>query len=140
MKLLFVDNKSMQNSIRLGLLEQMAHHAVHLTDKYEDAMIYYNTYKPELVLIDFSIDIGLKTLNKILETNPTQHIITISDSFDCSEILGCDYCTQNYMKKRVLKKKGIHDLLYLIENFSDMPCEFANKFDDCPSDNESAQE
>jgi two-component SAPR family response regulator len=140
MKLLFIDNKSMQNSIRIGLLEQMAHHDVYLTEKFEDAMIYYKTYKPELVLIDFSIDIGLSILKKILEIHPTQHIITISDSFDCSEILGCDFCTHNYMKKRVLKKKGIHDLLYLIENFSEMPCEFAHKFNEYVSDETSKKD
>lgn len=140
MKLLFIDNKSMQNSIRLGLLEQMAHHQVYLTDKLDDTMIYYKTHKPELVLIDFSIDIGLKALQKILEHNPTQHVITISDSFDCSEILGCDYCVENYKKKRVIKKKGIHDLLYLIENFSEMPCEFSNKFENCVSDDKNVTE
>lgn len=131
MKILFIDEKSMQNSIRIGLLEQMGHHEVHLCNKYEDAMIHYNTHKPELVLIDFSIDAGLKALRKIIDKHPSQHIIVVSDSYDCSEIFGCDYCSEHYMKKRVLKKKGIHDLLYLIDNFSDMPCEFAHKFGNC---------
>jgi hypothetical protein len=44
------------------------------------------------------------------------------------------------MKKRVLKKKGIHDLLYLIENFSEMPCEFAHKFNEYVSDETSKKD
>jgi len=134
MKILFIDNKSIQNSIRIGLLEQMAHHDVYLTDKLEDALIYYSTHKPAMVLIDFTAEIGLTALKRILAKNPSQHIITISDSIDCSELLGCDYCSQHYMKKRVLKKKGIHDLLYLIENFAEMPCEFEHKFESCISE------
>lgn len=129
MKILFIDNKSIQNSIRIGLLEQMAHHDVHLVDGMEEAMASYLKESPEMVLIDFTISFGLEVLQKILEINPSQHIISISDSLDCSELLGCDYCLANYNKKRVLKHQGIHDLLYLIDNFYEMPCEFAHKFD-----------
>ena len=133
MKILFIDNKSIQNSIRLGLLEQMAHHDVHLIDSYEDAIEFYISEKPEMVLIDFTVGFGHEALEKILKLNPIQHMITISDSFDCSEILGCDFCLEHYKKKRVLKKDGIHELLYLIENFPEMPCEFAHKLDACIS-------
>ena len=133
MKILFIDDKSIQNSIRLGLLEQMAHHDVHLIDTFDAGIEFYRNEKPDIVLIDFTLEFGLDALKKIVQINPSQHIITISDSFDCSEILGCEFCLQHYMKKRVLKKKGIHDLLYLIENFSDMPCEFAHKLDTCTS-------
>jgi len=134
MKILFIDDKSIQNSIRLGLLEEMAHHEVHLIDNYEKAIEFYIEQKPDMVLIDFTLDFGIDALQKILALNPVQHLITISDSFDCSEVLGCEFCTQHYMKKRVIKKQGIHDLLYLIENFSQMPCEYANKLESCVSE------
>jgi two-component SAPR family response regulator len=129
MKILFIDNPSIQNSIRIGLLEQMAHHDVHLIGDFDEAVKFYNEEEPEMVIIDFIIPHGLEILHKILEINPSQHIITLSDSLDCSEFLGCNYCLEHYRKKRVLKHQSIHDLLYLIDNFSEMPCEFANKLE-----------
>jgi len=131
MKILFIDKQSIQNSIRVGLLEQMAHHDVHLIDDLDEAMSFYKNESPDMVLIDFVADFGLEALHQILKLNPKQNIITISDSCDCSEIFGCDFCIENYNKKRVLKHQSIHDLLYLIENFSEMPCEHAHKFDRC---------
>ncbi len=129
MKILFIDNPSIQNSIRIGLLEQMAHHDVHLVTDYEEAMAFYKHEAPDMVLIDFTIEHGIESLNTILELNPAQQIITISDSLDCSEFLGCNHCLEKYNKKRVLKHQGIHELLYLIDNFEEMPCEFAHKLD-----------
>ena len=127
MKILFIDNQSIQNSIRIGLLEQMAHHDVHLMSDFDKAMQFYSEQKPEMVIIDFTLPGGLDALKAITNIDPAQHVITISDSLDCSEILGCDYCITNYRKRRVLKHSGIHELLYLLENFSSMPCEYANK-------------
>jgi len=129
MKILFIDAKSIQNSIRVGLLEQMAHHDVCLISELEEAISFYMNESPQMVLIDFTIPIGLEALRRIFEINPLQDVITLSDALDCSEILGCDYCLENHRTKRVLKHQGIHDLLYLIDNFSEMPCEFAHKFD-----------
>lgn len=127
MKILFIDCKSIQNSIRIGLMEQMAHHEVFLTDNLEEALAFYTKECPQIVLIEFTIPAGLDALYKILEINPLQHVITLSDSLDCAELLGCDYCMENHKKKRILKHQGIHDLLYLIDNFSEMPCEHAHK-------------
>jgi len=127
MKILFIDNQSIQNSIRIGLLEQMAHHDVHLIGDFDKAIQFYREQKPEMVLIDFTLPGGLDTLQAILKIDPVQHIITLSDSLDCSELLGCDYCVEHYRKRRILKHSGIHDLLYQIENFSAMPCEYAHK-------------
>lgn len=113
----------------MGLLEQMAHHDVHLIAGHDAAMEFYKKEEPDMVLIDFTIDHGIETLTEILGLNPMQQIITISDSLDCSEFLGCNHCLESYNKKRVLKHQGIHELLYLIDNFSEMPCEFAHKFE-----------
>jgi len=133
MKILFIDNKSMQNSIRIGLMDQLAHHDVHLIDEMTGAVDFYVSESPDMVVIEFSTSFGMDALYKILEINPQQKIIALSDSLDCSELLGCDYCLESYHKRRVLKHQGIHDLLYLIDNFSEMPCEFAHKFDKCAS-------
>ncbi len=129
MNILFIDSPSIQNSIRIGLMEQMAHHEVHLIDDAEEAMAFYLKEKPAIVIIDFTIPSGSDILYKLFEINPLQHIIILSDSLNCSEPLGCDYCLEKHKQRRVLKHQGIHDLLYLIDNFAEMPCEHARKFD-----------
>ncbi len=127
MKILFIDDESIQNSIRVGLLEQTAHHVVHLVSDMDDAVAAYINESPDIVIIDFTISHGLDTMYKILEINPHQRIITLSDSADCTELLGCEYCLDNYCKRRLLKHQPIHDLMYLIDNFDTMPCEYANR-------------
>ena len=129
MKILFIDNETIQNSIRISLMEQMEHHDVHLITDMDEAIEFYVNESPEIVLIDFTIPHGLDALYKILEINPLQHIVTLSDSLDCAELLGCEYCLENHNKRRILKHQGIHDLLYLIDNFEGMPCEHANKLE-----------
>lgn len=138
MKILFIDEKSIQNSIRAGLLEQLAHHEVYLTDNYEDAMELYTRESPDMVVLEFTVYFGMDALFKILKLNPQQQIITLSDSLDCSELIGCDHCLHNYNKKRVLKHQSIHDLLYLIDNFPEMPCEHAHKLE-MPSSQETKE-
>jgi len=127
MNILFIDNKNMKNNIRISLLENMAHHDVTLINDYENAIIFYKEKRPKMVLIDFENDFGTKALNKILEINPHQHIITLSDSTDCSEIIGCDHCLNNYKKRRILKSEGINSIIYMVDNFEYMMCAYANK-------------
>jgi two-component SAPR family response regulator len=136
MKILFVDNKSIQNSIRTGLMEQMSGHDVHLIDNIEDAVEFFSNEKPEIVVVEFTVDFGFEFLHYVLKVNPSQHIISLSDALDCAEHFGCDFCLENYRKKRILKHQGIHDLLYLIDNFSQMPCEFAHKLNHIFSEKE----
>jgi len=131
MKILFIDKPSIQNSIRIGLMEQMAHHEVYLIDHYGDAIEFYKEEKPDVVIIDFTIEHGVEALHKILTLSPHQFVITLSDALDCAEILGCDFCIGHYHKRRVSKHQGIHDLLYLIENFVETPCEFSHKVEEC---------
>lgn len=138
MKILFIDEKSIQNSIRTALLEQLAHHEVYLTDNYEEAMEFYTKESPDVVVLEFTVYFGMDALFKILKLNPEQQIITLSDSLDCSELIGCDHCLNKYNKKRVLKHQGIHDLLYLIDNFAEMPCEHAHKLE-MPSSQEAKE-
>lgn len=105
----------------------MAHHEVHLIGNFDEAIKFYTEQNPDMVIIDFTIKDGAEVLKTILELNPLQHIITLSDSLDCSEFLGCDQCLELYRKRRVLKHEGIHELLYMIDNFSQTPCAFAHK-------------
>lgn len=130
MKILFIDDKSVQNSIRIGLLENMAHHDVHLYDDLNEALEFFSKEHPEMILIDFSHEFALEAMNRILKVKPQQHIITISDVLDCSEHMGCDFCLENNRKKRILKSAGIHELIYLIDNFQYVHCPYAHKFDE----------
>lgn len=95
----------------------------------EDASIIYNKHDLDIVIINFILDFGRDILAYIVESNPHQNIITISDAFEFSEPNGCDYCLSNFNKIRLLKPVSIPKLIDVMKNFNNHKCIFANKLD-----------
>ncbi len=126
MKILYIDNQSIQNSIRIGLMEQMAGHEVYLIDDADKAVEYFVSESPEIVIADTSVTFSSESLKQILSINPSQKSIVLSGSIECSDSKGCAVCLSKYERKGMLKGRALHDLMYLIENFSEIPCEFAH--------------
>ena len=81
---------------------------------YEDCVALYDKYQYGIVFIDFTDDIGKKFLAYILEKNPKQRIVTISDEHECSEEDGCFSCSQKYNKQRVIKPITISELIKIL--------------------------
>lgn len=80
----------------------------------------------EIVMIDHSSDKNNQLLNKILEINPSQKVIIISDSSECSPNIGCDNCLTLYNKRRLLKPLDFKEFTNLIENFDNLNCYYSN--------------
>jgi len=53
----------------------------------------------------------------ILELNPKQKIIVVSDSLNCIDKVGCEVCPQKYNKNRLSKPISVETLLDLIIDF-----------------------
>jgi len=88
----------------------------------------YEKGKFDIILLNFSSNIGNEFLDVILLNDLKQRIITISPELSCSENLGCDYCVENLNKKRLLTPVDIGDLITLIKNFDTTSCKFKDKF------------
>lgn len=76
----------------------------------------------DLLIID--ITIYKKVLLKILELNPKQKIIVISDNLDCIDEVGCEICPVKYNKHRLLKPLHLNSLLDLIGDFHNQECKY----------------
>jgi len=125
MNILYIDTPSIQNSIRIALMEQMTNHKINIVDNEEKAISDFMKEPAEILIYDPSVPSSSDIVEKILCINPKQQCISLSDSIDCAEREGCDVCLANYNKKAVKKEQGLHSLLYLIDNFDEISCEFA---------------
>jgi len=95
----------------------------------EEATVIYHKNDLDIVIINFILDFGRDVLSHILDVNPKQNIITISDSFEYSEFKGCDYCVKNHNKIRLLKPVSIPKLIKVMKDFNNQKCAFANSLD-----------
>lgn len=122
---MYIDNPSIQNSVRIALMQQIADHEVLLIDDALSAVEFFIRESPQLVIADTSVAFGAEALNQILSINPRQQSIVLSDFIDCSDPKGCVDCLLNNKKKAMSKRGVLHELLYLIDNFEETPCEVA---------------
>lgn len=86
-----------------------------ITD-YNHGTDLYDKNKYDIVFIDFIDKDGKSFLEYILKNDSAQRIITISDVFECSEKLGCDFCLDNYNKERILKPINYADIIKIFSN------------------------
>jgi response regulator RpfG family c-di-GMP phosphodiesterase len=89
----------------------------------------YGNYHIDIVIINFTLDFGQKILDYILQNNPKQKVITISDVLECSEKNGCLYCQSNYNKIRLLKPINTSELVKYIKSFKHSDCKYYDNFD-----------
>ncbi|MCK5110054.1 MAG: response regulator [Arcobacteraceae bacterium] len=128
MKILVID-KEKENllSIKKTFEEERGFH-VDLSYSYEETTSFLNNNKYEFIIIDFNIPSGNEILEAILKDNKKQKIITLSEINGVSEKKGCDYCIENFNKRRLVKKCTPQDILNIIDIFDDFTCYFKNKF------------
>lgn len=94
----------------------------------EEAKEWFENDSYSVVLIDFTKDEGRELLNFVLSKDDQQRIITMSDNFECSETLGCNFCIQNYRRKRVFRPINLKELMDVIKNFEQQSCTYMHKF------------
>lgn len=112
MNILIYDNNPADLSKLCDMLEMLPIDLfVDKISNFDDGMSLYAKNNYELVFIDFQDDIGEKLLTSILEKNPLQRVVTISDIERSSEKNGCNYCINIYNKKRLTKPINQDDLV-----------------------------
>lgn len=95
----------------------------------EESRVAYQENPIDIVIINFILEFGKKTLDYIVQINPEQQIITISDLLECSENNGCLYCQSNYNKIRLLKPINTSHLVKYIKDFDSNTCKYYDAFD-----------
>ncbi len=67
-------------------------------------------------------------MQEVNRLNTLQRIITMGYSLSCSSEMGCDYCIDNFHKRRLIKPIDSIELYKTILNFNDIKCKYANAF------------
>ena len=126
MNILYIDTPSIQNSIRIALMEQMTNHRILLIGNEEKAVEEFMKEPAEIVIYDPSVPASSEVVEKLLFINPRLQCISLSDSIACADREGCDNCLASHNRRAVKKEEGLHSLLYMIDNFNETTCEFAS--------------
>lgn len=87
----------------------------------------------DLILVDFATGDNEEILNTILEKNINAKTIVISERLKNSEEQGCDFCLNNYNRKRLFKPIEPRKLYDLIKNFDTTLCSYYNTFNNIES-------
>lgn len=103
-------------------------YTVRTTAEINEAKQLFENTSFEIVLVDFTQNDGREFLNFVMANNTQQKIITMSDNFECSESLGCQFCIENYHRKRIFRPIKLKELTDVIKNFGEQSCTYMHKF------------
>ncbi|MEA3314450.1 MAG: hypothetical protein U9Q30_01165 [Campylobacterota bacterium] len=94
-----------------------------------DGLEQYKNNNIDLVIIDFDIKNYVNLLNEIIKIDKFQKTITISEVLCYSENLGCDFCTKNHHRIRLLKPFEAKELFDIVLHFNDNKCKYFKSLD-----------
>ncbi len=96
----------------------------------EDAFNQYEENDIDFLLIDLGCVESENFINKIVDINPKQNILSFSNKLDCIDTKGCKFCEVNYNRKRMIKPFTELDLLKVIGSFGTNKCSHCNSLKD----------
>jgi len=96
------------------------------TSSYLEASKLYTNYTYDIVFVDFVCSQGVQLLSFIIDSNPSQRIITISDIYECSLKYGDRLCLENYSKERLLRPIVHKDIIKILTGKSFVDNKYAN--------------
>jgi len=103
-----------------SLIKSTAYHSN--IDNYPDNNI-------DLIIADTSKKLFNDSLNKIIAKNKTKKTIIISDEIKSNINPNCDYCQENYNRKRLFKPTSSKELYNLIKYDDESSCLYINRLD-----------
>lgn len=94
----------------------------------DEAIDLFKKNNYDMVIIDFSTEDGSLFLTHVLSTNEKQKIITLGYELK-SSYENCNYCKENFNKRRLMKPISVIDLYKTIMEFDSTVCKYSNRFD-----------
>lgn len=82
-----------------------------------------NHHDIDVVIVDFYIEHGVKLMKELGEIDLGKPVVTISGSYTCSVKEGCDFCLENYNRKRLMMPFSGDHLIQAIESFPEFKCQ-----------------
>ena len=122
MKLLMIDRSGFQLQTRKMLLEEAIKGTVDTASTLGEVFITYQKGKYDVVIIDHNIENGQQCIDHILQINPDQSILVVSDAIHCV-IPRCEDCVNNHHIRRLFNPTPIKNIVRMVEGFRGYECD-----------------
>lgn len=126
MKILMIDRNGFVRQTRKVLIEESVNAEIEVIETLGEAYIAYQKNKFALVIIDHGIENGQQCLDHIVQTDPAQKILVVSDAIHCV-VNRCDDCVNQYQIRRLFNPTPIHNIIRMVEGFSRYECDHYDK-------------
>lgn len=122
MKILMIDRSGFQLQTRRMLIEETMNANIESASTLGDLFIVFQKGNFDMVVIDHGIDNGEKYIEHILQIDPLQPILVVSDAIHCV-ITRCADCVKNHKIRRLFNPTPIQNIIRMIEGFQKYECD-----------------
>lgn len=122
MKILMIDRSGFQLQTRRMLIEETMNANIESASTLGDLFIVFQKGNFDMVVIDHGIDNGEKYIEYILQIDPLQPILVVSDAIHCV-ITRCADCVNNHKIRRLFNPTPIQNIIRMIEGFRKYECD-----------------
>lgn len=122
MKILIIDRSGFQLQTRQMLIEDAMNASVESASTLGELFIAFQKGNFDVVVIDHGIDNGEKYIEHILQIDPLQPILVVSDAIHCV-ITRCEDCVKNHRIRRLFNPTPINNIVRMIEGFKRYECD-----------------
>ena len=122
MKLLIIDRSGFQLQTRKMLLEEQLKCDIATASSLGDAHIAFQKHTFDVVLIDNTIENAQQYVDHILQIDPMQPMLVISDAIHCV-IRRCGDCVKKHQIRRLNNPTPIKNIVRMVDGFKRYECD-----------------
>ncbi|MDD5052474.1 MAG: hypothetical protein PHO27_07055 [Sulfuricurvum sp.] len=122
MKILIIDRSGFQLQTRKMLIEEALKCEIDIASKLSEVFIMFHKDEYDVVVIDNTIENGQECVNHILETDPHQSLLVVSDAIHCV-INRCGDCVNNHHIRRLFNPTPIKNIVRMVDGFQSYACD-----------------
>ncbi len=118
-----IDHTGLQLQTRKMFIEEaISGSSVETANTLGEVFIAYKKDLFHMVVLDHTIENGLKCFEYILEIDPQQKILIVSDAIRCV-ITRCEDCVNNHNIRRLSNPTSIRNITRMISGFNGYTCD-----------------
>lgn len=123
MNILMIDQSGFQLQTRKVLLEDsIARCSVDTASTLGEVFIAFQKDLYDVVIVDHGIENGQQCVDHILQIDPSQPILVVSDAIHCV-IKRCEDCVNNHFLRRLFNPTPIKNIVRMVEGFKNYRCD-----------------
>lgn len=122
MKILMIDHSGLQVQTRKMLIEEAVACTIDIAFTSEEVKNMFQIKSYDLVILDPTTEACQKCAEYILELDPKQAILVVSDADKCI-VLRCEDCIQYNNSRRLSNPTSIKNIIRMIGGFENYTCD-----------------